>query len=232
MQVSTPHDDPPARDPAPVGVLPSPAERRRLDEDGFVSLGPLFRPAEAAAAIHQLEGLLASGIAPGQGGTLHLDLDEVLPARAAGGDAAWLATVARHPRIVGAVQHVLGAEVGPGRSRYRAPRPGFGRQSLHVDWSAPVRPGEYVVCNAFVALTPFTAGNGATRVVPGSHRGYLVPGRRDAERRHPDERQLVGPAGTVFVVNGHVWHAGARNDSDAVRHAVLVTFARAGVTAS
>jgi hypothetical protein len=54
-----------------------------------------------------------------------------------------------------------------------------------------------------------SAENGATRVIPGSHRNpRLVKGRGRGDRGftapskpHPLQRQLVGPAGTVFVLN-------------------------------
>ena len=57
----------------------------------------------------------------------------------------------------------------------RSAHPGHGLQALHTDWHEPVDPGDYQVCNSIWMLDAFTEENGATRVVPGSHRWGRVP---------------------------------------------------------
>ncbi len=70
-------------------------------------------------------------------------------------------------------------------------------------------------------LDDFTPDNGATRVVPGSHRaGRAVP--RDFSKpldHHPKERVLTGRAGAVALFDGRLWHSGTRNDSRLPRRA-------------
>jgi len=86
---------------------------------------------------------------------------------------------------------------------FRAALPGHGRQPLHADYGGPVPPGEYQVCNSIWLLDDFTADNGATRVVPGSHR-FARRAREalaDPAAPHPDEVRLIAPAGTVVVFN-------------------------------
>ena len=71
----------------------------------------------------------------------------------------------------------------------------------------------YWVCNTVWMLDDFTPENGATRMVPGSHRW----GRRpqdvldDPMAPHPDEVLLTGKAGSVAVMNAHMWHGGTAN---------------------
>jgi len=70
-------------------------------------------------------------------------------------------------------------------------------------------------------IDAFTDDNGATRVVPGSHRLTRPPPPSFAQplARHPDERVITGAAGTVLVFNGHLWHSGRRNTSAGPRRA-------------
>jgi len=63
-----------------------------------------------------------------------------------------------------------------------------------------------LACTAFWALTDFTAENGATRVVPGSH---LWPD--DREPREDEAVQAVMPKGSVCIFLGGTYHAGSAN---------------------
>jgi len=58
-----------------------------------------------------------------------------------------------------------------------------------------------------VALTDFTAENGATRIVPGSHRWS------DESRRATKEEvcQAIMPAGSVLIISGNVLHGAGDN---------------------
>jgi len=113
--------------------------------------------------------------------------------------------------------------------RRRAPT-GQGHQNLHGDWGGPVEPGDYQVCNSIWLLDDFTTANGATRVVPSSHRFGTVPrlALPDPAAPHPDEVLVTGPAGTVVVFNSHLWHGGTQNRSDRPRRALHSYFTRRG----
>jgi ectoine hydroxylase-related dioxygenase (phytanoyl-CoA dioxygenase family) len=109
----------------------------------------------------------------------------------------------------------------------RGLRPGHGQQALHVDWRNQETHGVWYGCHAICALVDFTAENGATRVLPGSHRNpWMLKNVRDPRMPHPAQRQLVGPAGTVFVLNIHCVHSAMQNTSDAPRHALFAHFSR------
>lgn len=79
------------------------------------------------------------------------------------------------------------------------------------------------VATAIVALVPFTAENGATRVVPGSHRRIDLQRRSGGLSSHPDERTLTCAAGDAFVFSGHLLHSGTPNRSDHERPALQIT---------
>ena len=132
-------------------------------------------------------------------------------------------------RVLACMAHVLG-DFKLSSLNFRAALPGQGHQNLHTDWGGPVEPGEYQVCNSIWLLDDFTASNGATRVVPGSHRARTVPrlALPDPAARHPDEVLITGPAGTVVVFNSHLWHGGTQNRTDGPRRATHAYFTRRG----
>jgi ectoine hydroxylase-related dioxygenase (phytanoyl-CoA dioxygenase family) len=86
----------------------------------------------------------------------------------------------------------------------------------------------YWVCNSVWMLDDLTAANGALRVVPGSHRSGRLPREAlaDPGAPHPDEIRVTGRAGTVVVMNAHLWHGGTANRTANPRTAVHGFFCR------
>jgi ectoine hydroxylase-related dioxygenase (phytanoyl-CoA dioxygenase family) len=198
-------------------------ERAALDRDGYVVLaGIVDAPAVAAMRAALEEMLEAARRDPTRkhGGTLHLD--DILDSGAAF-DPAWTA-----PRLLAAVAHVLGANVQLSAAGFRGPRPGYGAQALHADDVPIAADDPYRVATAIVPLVEFTPRNGATRVVPGSHRDPLRDASTEPGRPHPRERVVTAPAGAAVVLNGHLWHSGTKNESGERRDALQIVFRRRG----
>ncbi len=89
--------------------------------------------------------------------------------------------------------------------------PGEVPQPLHPDdfvIDVP-RPHPAYVCTTIWALTDFTLENGATRLVPGSHRYDHLP---DYSREYESIAAEM-PAGSVLVFHGSLWHGSGRNRS-------------------
>jgi ectoine hydroxylase-related dioxygenase (phytanoyl-CoA dioxygenase family) len=84
------------------------------------------------------------------------------------------------------------------------------------------------VCNSVWMLDDFTTENGALRVVPGSHRWGRKPqdALPDPESVHPDEKLVTGKAGTVVIMNAHLWHGGTENRTEAPRCALHAFYCR------
>jgi ectoine hydroxylase-related dioxygenase (phytanoyl-CoA dioxygenase family) len=208
-------------------ALLSAADRATLDEQGFLALPGLLDPATTAAIARRCDELVeAEGDQAGleahqEAGTDRLanlvDKDPLF-------DLVW-----NNPRQLSAIAHVLGWQPEKVFSlNGRSARPGQGHQNLHVDWSGAVAPDHYQITNSIWMLDDFTAENGATRVVPGSHRWGQVPGdaMADPGAPHPDEVLVLGPAGTCVVFNSHLWHGGTRNRTAAPRRAIHAAFVR------
>jgi len=64
--------------------------------------------------------------------------------------------------------------------------------------------------------------------VPGSHRSGRLPQQAlaDPADPHPDEVLITGRAGTVVVMNAHLWHGGTANRTAAPRTAVHAFYCR------
>lgn len=107
------------------------------------------------------------------------------------------------------------------------PLSGHGQQSLHSDFSG-LRDGvTFHLTNSLWMLDDLTVENGATRVVPGSHRWAEKPGDQldDLTAPHPAEAYITAPAGSVAVFNGQIWHGSTHNHSGRKRRVLHCAFA-------
>ncbi len=101
--------------------------------------------------------------------------------------------------------------------------PGEPAQEIHRDqWAFdffPFPKGYEVQCNTIWALDDFREDNGATRVIPGSH-------RYDDKLRFRSEDTVAAEMkrGSVLFYTGSLYHGGGANHSDAVRRGVNITY--------
>jgi len=100
--------------------------------------------------------------------------------------------------------------------------PGESAQALHRDDSLyPIEnAGMELQIGVMWALDDFTAENGGTRVVVGSHRflrSWHLPGVSDWE-------SAVMPKGSALFYMGSTWHGGGANQSNAPRSGLINTY--------
>jgi len=133
------------------------------------------------------------------------------------------------PDVIACVQHVLGPEIKLSSLNARSvdPESAVG-QPLHVDMGAVPDEKGYWVCNTVWMLDDFTPDNGPTRMIPGSHTWRARPQDvlADPLAPHPEEVLLLGAAGSIAVMNAHLWHAGTANRSAAPRLAMHAFYCR------
>ncbi len=112
-------------------------------------------------------------------------------------------------RLLGLVEAVLGPDHQVSGVAAMRPGPGDRPQRMHQDdghYPLP-RPHVPLIANTLIALDPFTVENGATEIVPGSHR---LAGPID-----PDvaTSTVEMPAGAMLLWDGAVWHRGGGNST-------------------
>jgi hypothetical protein len=191
---------------------------RILEEDGAVIVEELLEPGVLARCNDELEPFLTAA-APDHGGAF------VNPAIAhffgtrtrhvtgvAGKSPAFAGEVMVHPTLLGLCDAVLGENCASyilNLAHVLDRGPGSEQQLWHRDelvWVHLPSPHREVQVATMLALVNFTADNGATRLVPGSHRW---PHDREPT---PDEVAVAEmPAGSAVVYLGSTLHAGGAN---------------------
>jgi ectoine hydroxylase-related dioxygenase (phytanoyl-CoA dioxygenase family) len=110
--------------------------------------------------------------------------------------------------------------------------PGADEQLLHRDeavWSDVPKPAPELQLATVIALVDFTRENGATRVIPGSHRWpdrTLSPVEQFAQARPTAEQIAYAemPAGSAVVYTGGTMHAGGSNTTDIPRRGAHLSY--------
>jgi Phytanoyl-CoA dioxygenase (PhyH) len=195
----------------------SAADFAALDKDGFIVVQDALDSSWVTRLRRAFENAPAT-----QDGTQHVALTNTTPEIDAWRDLEW------HPILITVAEHVLGTPFHVRELHGRNPQPGFGQQGLHTDWMPRASVEPYFVLTTLWMLDDFTSVNGGTRVVPGSHR-FTRPVPKSLAQplaRHGYQKTVIGRAGSVLVLNGHLWHSGQRNDSDGPRRAVQMNLGR------
>ncbi len=211
-------------------------EKGFLDQNGFLNLGKLLSDEQLESIRSRINSLMQRE-GEHAGGEL-LDSPYIRHPKEDGVDR--LADLVNkgeefdlfytHPRVLAAMEHVLGEGFKLSSLNYRASQPGQGLQKLHVDWHEAISVNDYKVCNSIWLLDDFSKANGATRVVPGTHLSGQLPQDvlQDPFKPHPDELIIEAPAGSVFIFNSHTWHGGTINNTGQTRRAIHSYFCGKG----
>lgn len=189
----------------------------RLDRDGYATVADAIPQDQVAAARADLEAILEH-TPPGRDDFEGRRTQRVYALFA---KTRALDPLALHPVVLGVLDRVLG--------QYQLSAPagiaigaGETAQPLHPDDAIyPLaRPHAELVVNVMWPLEDFTIANGATRIVPGSHRW--------TERQPGPDTDTVAiemPAGTALLYLGSVWHGGGANHTERTRLGVVLHYA-------
>jgi phytanoyl-CoA dioxygenase PhyH len=130
-----------------------------------------------------------------------------------------------HPVVLGGVDKVLShsSSFQLHLTQVISIDPGEPAQKIHRDqWAFaffPFPKGYEVSCNTLWAMTDFTEANGATRVIPGSHR-FDDRLELNAAPNIPAEMKK----GSVLLYTGSLYHGAGANRSDHTRRGVNITY--------
>jgi ectoine hydroxylase-related dioxygenase (phytanoyl-CoA dioxygenase family) len=131
-----------------------------------------------------------------------------------------------HPKLLAVADYVIGRDFKVNTINGRDAIPGEGHQNLHADWGSRQEGERNHIVNTLWLLDDFTLDNGATRIVPKTHKLFGRPSDyvEDLRATHPDEIIIVAKAGTVVAYNAHLWHGGTVNKTDKTRRALHPSF--------
>lgn len=188
-------------------------DRERLHRDGYA----LLRQAIPTGWLDELRALFDAGVRPSEQWPVPrgrdwrhslLDLEPRVQA------------LCRLPPVLAAVGELIGERFFLAQVEGREPLAGGGYQQLHRDLST-LRPGDTI--NALAYLDDYGPDNGATRIVPGSHR----PAAGEPPLDVNDESrtlQLSGNAGDILVFDADLVHAGSLNALGGRRRTLLIGY--------
>ena len=183
------------------------AERvAEIEEQGYTIVPDFLPPAEVARLRHAFDTevpiteMRAIGTSTGKTWRAHN-----LLAKTRAADHLFL-----DPRIRALVEGVLGKHTQVNVTTLFNVLPGETRQFLHQDdglWPIP-RPHPHFVCNALIALDDQDVENGATHIVPYSHKWHDRKVDQNAATMQVEMR-----SGTMLMWEGGLWHGGGANRS-------------------
>ena len=132
--------------------------------------------------------------------------------------------LADHPRILGLMDKFFEPGFLLSQSQIINIMPDEDAQGLHVDdgfYRIP-RPRPALGAATVWAIDDFTENNGATVVIPGSHKWD-----DDRTGQRTEAIPAVMPAGSVIFFLGTTWHGGGENRSGAARFAITHQYCNA-----
>ena len=122
--------------------------------------------------------------------------------------------------------HIIGQPFKLSVMLARTLRPHTPAQRLHVDFERDA--DGWPMVGFIYMVDEFRRDNGATRFVPGSHIGTTIPGEL-ANNQVADKKcqvQACGPAGSIIIYNGSVWHGHAANHTNEPRRSIQGAYIR------
>jgi len=135
----------------------------------------------------------------------------------------------QEPTILAVFSRILGSEFKLGSFAARIQQPGAEPQKPHVDYPywdlyddetfpLNLNGSFFLNCQSTIMLDDFTLENGATMVAPGTQTRGRFP-----DQAAFDERmiQTTGPAGSVMLMTGLLWHGAGGNRTDRQRVGIL-----------
>lgn len=188
-------------------------DHKQLHQDGYA----LLRQAIPSEWLADLRAVFDAGVKPSDQWPVPRGMDwrySMLD------DDSKIQAVCRLPQLLSVAGELIGEQFFLSQVEGREPLAGNGHQQLHRDLSAQ-RPGDIAIALAF--FDDYGPENGATRIVPGSHRPE--PGAPPFDFNDESRAvQLSGSAGDILVFDVDLVHAGSLNVIGARRRSILISY--------
>ncbi len=134
--------------------------------------------------------------------------------------------IAVAPHMLALVRYLLGKDILLSSMTANIARNGGKPMAIHTDQNyIPAETPYPMVCDIAWMLSDFTEDNGATRVIPGSHKAGRIPNSGES----PPTVAATGPAGTALIFDGRLWHGTGANVTGHSRFGMFTYYCRAFV---
>lgn len=127
-----------------------------------------------------------------------------------------------HKPILGACCSVIGRPFKLSTMLARTLNPNSPAQGLHVDF--PREADGWPMVGFIIMVDEFQHANGATLFVPGSHLWQEMPSELAVD--YGGQVSACGPAGSVIIYNGSVWHGHGSNMTGQPRRSIQGAYVR------
>lgn len=130
------------------------------------------------------------------------------------------------PESLAASNMLMKDEIALSQIISRMPFQGEGEQAWHIDWVPRKKFNDPIMSVlTFICLDDFNRENGATRVIPGSHKFLKAPDSENLYfQDHPDQVYIEAKKGTLFICDVNLWHAGSKNLNGKKRRYVNIAY--------
>jgi hypothetical protein len=132
-----------------------------------------------------------------------------------------------HPPVLKACCRTIKEPFRLSTMHARTLRAGMPAQNLHVDFQRDAH--GWTMVGFIFMVDEFRDDNGATRFVPGSHLWSEVPPDLvlgDLNPDYPGQVLACGPAGSMIIFNGSVWHGHTANSCHEPRRSIQGAYIR------
>ena len=183
-----------------------------IEEHGYTIVEDVIEPDLVALLLERVRAIEADTLGPDESGS---PIDGLSQLRTAG--LMQLDSIFRqvpiNEQILPVVERVLGKDFLLTSFSAIDVKPGKNEQPIHPDDALiPLeRPHQPIVCTCMIAITDFTKDNGATRLLPGTHKNAAL---LDFTKDYGEVDGMVPAemkAGSVLIFNGSLWHQASDN---------------------